>query len=103
MKEVTWRDSAACLRGNPYPWMHDPDAFFERPEDDPGGPRLNADAVKAFRRRCWSHCLVREQCLNEVMAFEGTANRNGRYGIWGGLTPGERADRADVAARQEAS
>jgi WhiB family redox-sensing transcriptional regulator len=66
-----WMSQARCAR---------PDvshiSFYEdrRPE--------GAEPAKAI---C-SRCVVREECLDYALTG------NERYGIWGGMTPGERSD-----------
>jgi WhiB family redox-sensing transcriptional regulator len=69
---LAWADDAAC-RGL------DPDAFFT---DSTRG----VEWAKAVCARC----PVREQCLDQAYRAEDTS----RYGIYGGLTPAERAQLA---------
>lgn len=40
---------------------------------------------------CRNRCPVRQQCLALALEREGNADRYSRGGIWGGLTPQERA------------
>lgn len=39
-----------------------------------------------------SACPVRAFCLNAVLEREGRLTADNRYGIWGGMTPLDRAD-----------
>lgn len=71
-----WRLRAACRDADK------PDAFFSHPSD-----ALGADQVAL--QRC-STCPVTEQCLKAALAFE-RGQDSMRFGIWGGLTPEERA------------
>jgi WhiB family redox-sensing transcriptional regulator len=74
---AAWRTNAACAgRGA---------QFFP----EPGIARI--DYAKA--RLVCAACPVREQCLTAAMAAEGSADGRSRYGMWGGLTPDERAGR----------
>lgn len=57
----------------------DPDAWFSRG----GRPREAIDAC--------GFCPMRERCLAAALAFESGRNGHDRFGIWGGLTPHERA------------
>jgi WhiB family redox-sensing transcriptional regulator len=67
----SWRGRAACRRV-------DPDLFFPV---GPSGPAL--DQVTQAKRLCLA-CPVRRPCLDWAL-------RNGiQFGIWGGLTEGER-------------
>jgi len=36
-------------------------------------------------------CAVRAECLDDAMAREGDADHGGRAGLWGGLSPDQRA------------
>lgn len=78
---MSWRSRAACV-GIP------DDVFF--PEGHRHSP---ADA-----RRICGPCPVRAACLEETMRVENTSIR-GRWGIYGGLTPTERAQLAKKGAR----
>ena len=71
-----WRDMAACAGSDPDLWM---------PPDDAGAEQI-AGAYAEARRVC-ARCPVRVTCLRAVMAQESPT---ARYGMWGGLTPGER-------------
>src|SRR5690606_29704479 len=69
-------ERAACAGSNPDLWM---------PPDDAGAEQI-ADAYAHARRVC-ARCTVRVTCLRTVMAQESPS---ARYGMWAGLTPGER-------------
>lgn len=58
----------------------DPDAWF---------PEIgqNADHLRAICARCPG----RQQCLDEAMRMEGSVGHTSRFGVWGGMTPVERA------------
>jgi WhiB family redox-sensing transcriptional regulator len=72
--ETAWMVEAVCAQT-------DPDAFF--PERDRSDPR----PAKAVCRVC----PVRVECL------EYAQQRRDRFGIWGGLSPEERAARRRAA------
>lgn len=74
---LSWAGAAAC-RGI------DVDEFFTE-------SKLGIAHVK----RICGGCLVREQCLAEALRAEDGS----RYGIYGGLTPAERAELADAPPR----
>lgn len=57
------------------------------------GDEVGIDYAKGICNRC----PVREACLDEAM------NRNESFGIWGGLTPGERRMRRRQELRATAS
>jgi WhiB family transcriptional regulator, redox-sensing transcriptional regulator len=65
----SWRDAAVCT-------STDPELFY------PGHGRL--DETRAAKRICQS-CTVRVQCLEFALAS------GDEHGIWGGMSPGERA------------
>ncbi|MET9467401.1 WhiB family transcriptional regulator [Streptomyces sp. NPDC006544] len=50
-----------------------------------------AAAEEAAKGICIRLCPVREECLRLALEREGHADRYNRGGIWGGLTPQERA------------
>lgn len=65
-----WEEAAACR------WTANPDAFYP-----PLYPRADVDAV----RRDWcERCPVQVECLRAGMGEDD--------GIWGGLSPRERAE-----------
>jgi hypothetical protein len=39
---------------------------------------------------CRTRCPVQQQCLDYAMRLERGMDRNKRFGVWGGLTPGAR-------------
>jgi WhiB family redox-sensing transcriptional regulator len=69
-----WMDDAACL-DHPHP-----DIFFPTP----GGTARPAQAV------C-DTCPVKDNCAQYAINLERAAPHRGRAGIFGGLTPTERA------------
>lgn len=69
-------ERAACAGLNPDLWMPGDDATTEQ----------ITDAYAQARRVC-ARCPVRVTCLRTVMAQESPS---ARYGMWAGLTPGER-------------
>jgi WhiB family redox-sensing transcriptional regulator len=64
-----WRQGAPC-------GTVDPNLFFEQAEDDD-------DSTEMAKTICRG-CPVSERCLDESMLLRE------EYGIWGGMTPGER-------------
>ncbi len=66
-----WRREAACL-------PHDSELFF------PARTAYRGDEVARAKAVC-RRCPVREECLRAAM------NGREKIGIWGGLTPAERA------------
>lgn len=76
-----WMDDALCAQV-------DPEIFFP----DYGQSANNA-------RKVCAGCDVRERCLQFAMEREARFTTNtGRHGVWGGLTPWERAALAAEAA-----
>ena len=75
-----WMAAAACAGADPSAWF-----------PGKGGSYGDAAAV------C-DDCPVREACLDHALALEGNAPGNHRVGMWGGLTPKERARLAQQAA-----
>jgi WhiB family transcriptional regulator, redox-sensing transcriptional regulator len=71
-----WRNDAACI-GNPHP--------FE--PDDRGGTH----DWRTPRAIC-NGCPVRQMCLDDALAFEAGVPFILRWGMRGGMTPGERVD-----------
>lgn len=49
----------------------------------------NSRDVEKAKRVC-AICPVVEECLEFALACEGDETRSNRFGIYGGLTPGER-------------
>ena len=84
------------------PCGEDPDFWF--PEGSVGQGALRQ--MKAAADICNSRCAVREACLEVAMAAEGWATADKRFGVYGGLTPAERAalvQRRSRAAQRAAS
>ena len=69
-----WRDHAACKGA---------DTAIFYPASSVAGVKDQYAAAKAYCGRC----PVREACLSEALLFE----RGGRHGMYGGLTPDQRA------------
>ncbi len=76
---ASWQMRGACV-GQPERW------FFP----DGGGP--NANYAYAKGRRVCARCPVRVLCLTEAIKLEGRLDQQWRFGLWGGLTPGERVE-----------
>ncbi len=68
---LTWHDQAACRNA--------PEAFE--------GPGPKADA-----RALCQVCPVKAACLASAMIEEGPDDEQCRWGVRGGLTPGQRAE-----------
>jgi WhiB family redox-sensing transcriptional regulator len=81
-----WRDRAVCVGG-------EPEIFFP---SEPSHP--NAYAVA---RAVCAQCPVRAECFNAAASAEGGRAADYRYGMWGGLTPEERASRHRAARKAE--
>lgn len=82
-----WEDSARCREV-------DAGLFFP-PDDGPG-----FGGYSRARQVCVT-CTVRAECLEAALAREGTAAGGDRAGLWGGLSPDQRA--ALAAARRGAA
>ncbi|VXB24063.1 WhiB family transcriptional regulator [Citricoccus sp. K5] len=65
------------------PCRQDPEQWFPAP----GGTAPIARAL------CQT-CPVIDACLEAALDFEGDARRADRFGVWGGMSPQERADEA---------
>ncbi len=74
-----WQTHGACI-GQPERW------FF------PNGGGTNATHAYNKGRQVCAHCPVRNRCLTEAMRMEGWLDAQWRFGLWGGLTPGERVE-----------
>jgi WhiB family redox-sensing transcriptional regulator len=74
----SWHERAACASA--------PTSMFF-PET---GGTLQAVTVRAAKRVC-AGCVVREQCLADVLAYESRAHR--RYGVAGGTSAAQRSQR----------
>lgn len=69
-----WRTDAACID---YP----EETFF---------PPSTTSGWGTARAIC-GDCPVRLACLEDALAMEGRRAGQSRFGMWGGLTPDERA------------
>lgn len=78
-----WQTRAACS-------VEDPDLFFPLSYDGPG--QFQVAAARAVCNRC----PIRLTCRDDALNREGSKAPEARTGIWGGLTPDERADLAGV-------
>jgi hypothetical protein len=69
----------------------DPEAAEQQPACTDRNPEWWFDERQFARgKRLCARCVVRERCLNEALV-------NGeRLGVWGGLTPAERASLPDA-------
>ena len=79
MSTTWWRDQAACLTAD------DPDLWHPV-----GVTGRQARAQIAAAKAVCGRCPVQGACLEAAMAIEGGRSRDGRHGIHGGLTGGER-------------
>ena len=70
-----WEADAACSQIGCDPWFP---------------YHYDAESVELPVSIC-IECPVRELCLDRAMKAEGTAARQHRHGIFGGLTPSQRA------------
>lgn len=80
----------------PKPCDADPDFWF--PEGKGGHAVLHQ--MEAAAAICNSSCFLRERCLEVAMAAEGTAEKGYRFGVFGGLTPAQRANLARQRRRR---
>jgi hypothetical protein len=71
---LDWQSSALCAQSDPELWH----------------PDRRSDPATEAKRVC-EDCPVRWKCLDTAMAAEAGLHSASRYGIWGGLTPRERA------------
>lgn len=76
---MSWRDQAAC---------HGEDTTLFYPEELPAKERPRAESV--VRTICES-CPVSAACLEDALIHENGVGRSYRFGIFGGLTPAQRA------------
>lgn len=81
-----WADHAACAQTDGEAW------FPPGPQDS---DRMNAAYAISV---CQNVCPVRAQCLEKALRLEGGASKYSRYGIWGGMTPRQRAAEAKARA-----
>ncbi len=83
MSKGEWQERAAC-RGV------DLEVFF--PHLEPGRKAGGHVAAKVARAKAFCFgCPVSLQCLTLALEAEGNSGESRRYGIFGGLTPAERA------------
>ncbi len=68
-----WMSKAAC-RNYPYFWW----------EESVGPEARMAKAI------CWQQCPVRQQCYEQIMAYEQDGDLGWRAGIWGGVSAYQR-------------
>jgi WhiB family redox-sensing transcriptional regulator len=80
-REQDWKTQAVCRT------VTDPEVFF--PATVLG---RNADDVHAPARRICATCPVTVDCLSDAMDHERGMARFYRSGVWGGLSPRQRAD-----------
>ncbi|MEO9246435.1 WhiB family transcriptional regulator [Citricoccus nitrophenolicus] len=66
------------------PCQMDPETWF---------PEMGVRADMA-KRLCLTQCPALDACRRVARDFEGDEGRFNRHGIWGGMTPTERADEA---------
>lgn len=81
---TTWQDSAAC-RGTDATWF------------------IPADGTHASYHRGRAVCIicpVRDACLTDALSREGDARAEDRAGLWGGLSPEQRANVAAVRKKR---
>lgn len=76
VEETDWQRDAACRSS-------DPNLFFGIDSDTPEPPEWRRKREEKAKAIC-AGCEVRLECL---------AAADGRFGIWGGLTPRERRGR----------
>lgn len=81
-EQLAWMDLAACRSQHR-------DAFYPPPLGETKYARLIRE--RTAKTVC-AGCPVREQCLRHAITNDE------RYGIWGGLTDGERRRRYDRSA-----
>jgi WhiB family transcriptional regulator, redox-sensing transcriptional regulator len=78
-----WRSKAACRGMDPEDWF---------PESARGRDAKVIQTVTELEAKatCLS-CDVADECLARALEIEGGKSTANRFGIWGGLTPKERA------------
>lgn len=69
-----WLDEAECVG-------IDPELFF---------PEKHFYHAYKFAREICTDCPVRKQCLEDTLAFEGSATSAERFGFVGGMSPDAR-------------
>lgn len=75
VEENGWRKYAACVGTSP-------EAFFP--------PHRDVSGIEYARNFCRTWCLVIEKCLENTMAIEDGLGRQTRFGVFGGLSSGQR-------------
>lgn len=75
---MRWQERAACRDVSIEVFYPDADAKK--------GRGIYAEALTYCRR-----CEVRDECLDSAQAVEGFSDNTGRHGMFGGLTPRQRA------------
>ncbi|MGW4810505.1 WhiB family transcriptional regulator [Kitasatospora cineracea] len=75
-------------RRMPAPCRLDPEGWFP---DGTVGTAARSE-MKHAAGLCRTLCSIQEECLKVAMAAEGDADAKNRFGVFGGLTPGQRAD-----------
>jgi WhiB family redox-sensing transcriptional regulator len=86
-----WQEFALCREVGPA-------LFF--PPDDPDEAVLYSTAEA---RAICARCPVRIECREDAMQREGDADRGNRAGMWGGLSPGQRAALARARRTKQAA
>ncbi|GAA2036644.1 WhiB family transcriptional regulator [Yaniella flava] len=79
----SWVDEALCAQV-------DPEVFFPATKGGTSAHDIQFDTARSI---C-NTCPVLTQCLEAAMKFEEGTTHYSRYGMFGGLTPVERADLA---------
>lgn len=88
-----WQDDAAC---------RDIGWGLFLPLDDDEGNQWNSNTYAPGKAVC-AACPVRTDCLEDAMTREGDATHQYRSGLWGGLTPNQRARLARARATEAAA
>ncbi len=76
VQRMAWMDHAACVKSSV--------DFFPKITRNANGYTTATREAKAICQRC----CVRDECLAYALAAEN----HQRHGIWGGMTPEERAE-----------
>ena len=74
----TWRDQGECVGEEQSRWF------------DPVEEQLDEVGIAYARSRCFD-CPVRFECFESAMGWEDGSAEQYRFGIWGGMTPQQRA------------
>jgi len=83
--DAPWRDLAICAGEA----TRDYDPWFPLADHDPRPGHGRTEAALAIG--ICRHCPVRRACLDEAMAVESAHPLERRHGIFGGMTPRQRA------------